>query len=85
MITYLLDIACRDYDFASYGLDVRREGGMEVYRVARGGVEVGGREAVGDEGVEVRVVRGREYYEGRVGCEFFFRFFWVDGGGGEVW
>ncbi len=42
---------------------------MEVYRVMRGGIEVGGREEVGEAGVEVRVLRAREYYEGRAGCK----------------
>jgi hypothetical protein len=67
--SYLLDIACRDYDFVSYGLDVSSDGKMEVYRVMRGGIEVGGREEVGEAGVEVRVLRAREYYEGRAGCK----------------
>lgn len=71
-MSYLLDIACRDYDFASYGLDVSAEADglkMEVYRVARGGIEVGGREEVGSEGVEVRMLKTREFYEGRAGCK----------------
>lgn len=72
IVSYLLDIACRDYDFASYGLDVSAEADglmMEVYRVARGGIEVGGREEVGSEGVEVRMLKTREFYEGRAGCK----------------
>jgi len=69
-LSYLLDIACRDYDFMSYGVDVGRGGKVEIYRVGRGGIEMGGREVVGEEGVEVRVLRIREYYEERAGCEF---------------
>ena len=69
MENYLLDIACRDYDFASYGLDVRTDGKMEVYRVARGGLEIGGREVVGEGGGEVRVLKVREFYEARASCE----------------
>lgn len=42
---------------------------MEVYRVKRGGVEIGGRERVGEGGFMVGVVRAREYYEERAGCE----------------
>lgn len=55
----------------SYGVDVGRDGKVEIYRVGRGGIEIGGREVVGEEGVEVRVLRIREYYEERAGCEFF--------------
>lgn len=47
---------------------------MEIYRVALGGWEMGGREVVGDAGVEVKVLRGREYYEARAGCEWDFSF-----------
>ena len=42
---------------------------VEVYRVGRGGVEMGERIRVGEGGVEVRVLRAREYYEARSGCE----------------
>ncbi|KAL6720345.1 hypothetical protein ACLMJK_002266 [Lecanora helva] len=66
-VSYLLDIACKDYDFMSYGLDVKGDGKMEVYRVQRGGIEIGGREEVREEGFEVRVLRVREYYEARAG------------------
>lgn len=83
-ISYLLDFTCRDYDFASYGVDViptlakEAEKGtdgqdwkVEVYRVGRGGIEIAGtRETAGKEGVDVRVMRGRECFEERVGCEF---------------
>ena len=69
-VSYLLDIACRDYDFMSYGVDVKSDGKVEVYKVQRGGIEIGGRETVGEEGFEVRVLRVREYYEERAGCEF---------------
>lgn len=82
--SYLLDFTCRDYDFASYGVDVdptsakEAEKGtdgqdwkVELYRVGRGGIEIAGtRETAGKEGVDVRVMRGREYFEERVGCEF---------------
>ena len=68
-VSYLLDIACRDYDFMSYGLDVEEDGNTEIYRVARGGAEIGGREVVGEGGVELRVLRVRDYYEQRPGCE----------------
>lgn len=86
-ISYLLDIACRDYDFVSYGLDVARDGKMEVYRVLRGGIEVGGREVVGEGGVEVRVLRGREFYEARAGCKYILICVGVDRWerGGELW
>lgn len=84
--TYSLDIACRDYDFLSYGVDVEEEdeggkeeegeegGEMRVYRVGRGagaGGVVGEKVVVKSGGVvEVRVLRGREFYEGRAGCRF---------------
>lgn len=77
--TYSLDIACRDYDFLSYGVDVEEEeedegGEMRVYRVGRGtGAEgVMGEKVVVKSGglVEVRVLKGREFYEGRAGCRF---------------
>ncbi|KAL9637044.1 MAG: hypothetical protein Q9164_002443 [Protoblastenia rupestris] len=64
---YLLDIACRDYDFASYGLDVLESGEVEIYRVSRGGIEMGERIRVGDGPVELRVLRARDYYEVRAG------------------
>lgn len=78
--TYSLDIACRDYDFLSYGVDVEEEGEgggvgeMRVYRTGRGagaGGVVGEKVVVKSGGVvEVRVLRGREFYEGRAGCKF---------------
>ena len=68
--SYLLDIACRDYDFLSYGVDVGSDGVVRVYRVNRGGAVLGEKVVVGEEAVEVRVLRGREYYEGRAGCRF---------------
>ncbi|CAF9934792.1 MAG: hypothetical protein ALECFALPRED_006092 [Alectoria fallacina] len=66
-ISYLLDIACRDYDFMSYGVDVRSDGVVQVYRVSRGGIVTGEKVTVGEEPVEVRVLRSREYYEARAG------------------
>lgn len=48
------------------------DGSVIVYRVSRGGVVVGEKVKVGGERVEVRVLRGREYYEARAGCEFCF-------------
>lgn len=81
--TYLLDVVSRDYDFASYGVDVTSaaDGGggapataAEVYRVGRGGLDLGGERVKVVEGqagpvLEVRVLRTREYYEARTGCE----------------
>lgn len=75
-MSYLLDIACRDYDFLSYGVDVGSDGAVLVYRVGRGGMVVGEKVRVGEEPVEVRVLRGREYYEGRAGCGFAPFFSW---------
>lgn len=43
---------------------------IELYRVGLGGGRMGEKVKVGGEGVEVRVVRGKEYYEARSGCEF---------------
>ena len=45
---------------------------MQIYRVVRGGVEVPGERVGVKEGalVEVRVLRGREFYDVRAGCEF---------------
>lgn len=75
--SYLLDIVCKDYDFLGYGVDVVDAKGeeedrpvVEVYRVGRGGVEMGERVKVGEGGVEVRVLRAREYYEARSGCKW---------------
>ncbi|KAK0508087.1 hypothetical protein JMJ35_009171 [Cladonia borealis] len=76
--SYLLDIVCKDYDFLGYGVDVvvdKKGDGeevdrpvvVEVYRVGRGGMEMGERVRVGEGGVEVRVLRAREYYEARSG------------------
>ena len=71
---YLLDIPCRDYDFASYGVDVYGDGAVEVYRVGRGGVEIAGQgervKVVEGQPVEVRVLRTREFYDARVGCKY---------------
>ncbi|KAF6220058.1 hypothetical protein HO133_003883 [Letharia lupina] len=66
-VSYLLDIACRDYDFLSYGVDVKSGGVVQVYRVSRGGIVTGEKVTVGEEPVEVRVLRGRDYYEARAG------------------
>lgn len=83
--SYLLDIACRDYDFASYGVDVKKsevDGVVaEVYRVVRGGVEIGrdgervkitenrGENTLPSVGaVELKVLKVRDYYEARSGC-----------------
>ncbi|KAL9124788.1 MAG: hypothetical protein Q9175_008175, partial [Cornicularia normoerica] len=66
-ISYLLDIACRDYDFLSYGVDVQSDGTVQVYRVSRGGFVTGEKVTVGEEPVEVRVLRSRDYYEARAG------------------
>lgn len=76
-VSYLLDITCRDYDFLSYGVDVKSDGAVLVYRVSRGGVVVGEKVVVGEEPVEVRVLRGREFYEVRAGCMFFAFFFFL--------
>ena len=74
--SYLLDIACRDYDFAPYAVDVRtdeKDGEVaEIYRVARGGIDVGAdrvrlsksQTAV----VELKVLKARDHYEARAGC-----------------
>lgn len=44
---------------------------MEVYRVGKGGMEIGNeRVRVGDGPVEVRMLGGREVYEARPGCRF---------------
>lgn len=67
-VSYLLDIACRDYDFLFYGVDVKSGGVVQVYRVSRGGIVTGEKVTVGEEPVEVRVLRGRDYYEARAGC-----------------
>lgn len=65
--TYLLDIACRDYDFERLRVEVDEEGNLEVWnrwygggeKVVEGGVDVK---------LEVRVLRNRDYYEERPGC-----------------
>lgn len=85
MVNWGLDVACRDYEFWSYGIDVSAGGSgkVEVFRVARGGWEVGGREILNKEGgegegleigVEIRVLKGKEFYEMRAGCEYIFSF-----------
>ena len=66
--SYLLDIACRDYDFAPYGVDVKSNGIVEIYRVSRGGIEQGEKVTVGDGAIELRVLKAREFYEKRGGC-----------------
>ena len=60
-----------------YGVDVVDAKGeaedrpvVEVYRVGWGGVDTGERVKVGEGGVEVRVLRAREYYEARSGCKW---------------
>ena len=45
---------------------------VEVFRAGRGGVEMGERVRVGEGGVEVRVLRAREYYEARSGCKWSY-------------
>lgn len=66
--SYLLDIGCRDYDFAPYGVDVKSNGVVEIYRVARGGIQQGEKLTVGDAAVELRLLRARDFYEKRGGC-----------------
>lgn len=66
--SYLLEIACRDYDFASYGVDVKSDGVVEIYRVGRGGWDQGGRVVVGDGPLELRVLKARDFYDKRTGC-----------------
>ncbi len=66
--SYLLNIACRDFDFASYGVDIKSDGAVEVYRVGGGGWEQGGRVAVGNGPLELRVLRARDFYDKRGGC-----------------
>lgn len=67
--SYLLDISCRDYDFASYGLDIKSNGVVEIYRVSRGGIEQGEKVTVGDGPIELKVLKAREFYENRGGCK----------------
>ena len=82
---------CKDYDFLGYGVDIVDAKGeaedrpvVEVYRVGRGGVEMGERVKVGEGGVEVRVLRAREYYEARSGCKWSrFSLRWL--GDANVW
>ena len=82
-IQYLLDVACRDYDFASYGVDVKFDGkagpSAEVYRMSRGGSESNAdRAVVTDENpavVELKVLKAKEHYETRVGCQSWKSFF----------
>lgn len=50
-------------------MDVKSDGTVQVYRVSRGGVVMGEKVTVGEEPVEVRVLRSRDYYEARAGCE----------------
>lgn len=66
--SYLLDIACRDYDFAPYGVDVKSNGILEIYRVSPGGIPQGEKVTVGDGPIELKVVKAREFYEKRGGC-----------------
>lgn len=54
----------------AYGVDVEGDGAVFVYRVSRGGAVLGERVRVGEQPVEVRVLRGRDYYEARAGCRF---------------
>ena len=70
-------------------MDVKSDGAVLVYRVSRGGVVVGEKVGVGEEAVEVRVLRGRDYYEARAACRFLLmpillklRKRWKENGGG---
>lgn len=71
--TYILDIACRDYDFERLRVEVDDGGRLAVWTGWYGGGEkvVEG----SDVALEVRVLRTRHYYEDRPGCMFFPRFF----------
>lgn len=66
-------------------MDVRSDGAVLVYRVGRGGFVVGEKVAVGEEPVEVRVLRGRDYYEARAGCKFFWGGFFLARGLEKGW
>lgn len=67
--SYLLDIACRDYDFERMRVEVDEEGRLAVWQGWYGGGEkvVEGL----DVALEVRVLRNRDYYEDRPGCMCF--------------
>lgn len=79
---YLLDIACRDYDFERLRVEVREDGSLRVWQGWHGGgggqkdtvmLEVGrdgDRNRKRDVSFEVRVLRTRDYYEERFGCMF---------------
>lgn len=56
----------------SYGVDVKSDGVVQVYRVSRGGIVTGEKVTVGEEAVEVRVLRSREFYEARAGCKLLW-------------
>lgn len=62
--SYLLDIGCRDWDFAPMVAHVRDGAGIEVER--RGGGEL---KRVEGGGWEARVVKPRHLWEDRGGCE----------------
>lgn len=67
--SYLLDIACRDYDFVPLKVEVKKRGIVEVWRGRNGQRQERLPEGPGGT-VELRVVRKREYYEERAGCRF---------------
>lgn len=62
--SYLLDIGCRDWDFAPMVAHVREGTGIEVGR--KGGGEL---KRMEDGGWEARLVRPRQGWEDRGGCE----------------
>lgn len=62
--SYLLDIGCRDWDFAPMVAHVREGAGIEVVR--KGGGEL---KRMEDGGWEARLVKPRQGWEDRGGCE----------------
>lgn len=78
--TYLLDIGCRDWDFAPMVAHVREGAGIEVGR--KGGGELKRMEGGG---WEVRVVKPRQGWEDRGGCEFRSRGGSVETGTNELY
>lgn len=70
--SYDLHIACRDYDFErDVTVEVLESGKVEVFRVGNYGMGAKTSIVAGeDNGIELRVLRRREFYEEREGCEF---------------
>jgi len=76
--SYLLDVHCRDYNFAPLRVDVGGNEEVEVWQTFRGHEWDNKGEKAIERPVQLKVLAGKDYYEERSGCKWFIRLcYWV--------